>query len=275
MPANQASLDEALRYAAEQEAIRAETARRIRNLWLALADDDDTDLRDAAEVFGTLGASILRDGQAVAVRSSDTYLARYLQLETGEVVNPVGLEPSAFLGVHGTDASVPKALSAAVLRSSLMLLNKGHNFDDALANARRAAGRLVRTEVAHAGRSSLGWLMGEEAPGRPRTTGYRRMTTSPKSCAACLSAAGATFNTDQAFRYHPGCGCVAVPVVDGVADRVKPPTGREVFEGMSSAEQDRALGVGAAQAVRAGAPLSDFVSHDGGYFTQAPLQEAQ
>lgn len=56
------------------------------------------------------------------------------------------------------------------------------------------------------------------------------------------------------------------------------PTGDELFNAMTEPEQNAAIGSEAAELVRAGAPLKDFVSHSrietqDDYLTQRPVEE--
>lgn len=274
MAAHSKSLDEARRYAGEQEAIAADTGGRLKTLWFNTAGAG-TRLRDAATVFGSLAPVVLRDGQGVAVRSSDSYLARFLTLETEREVPPLGLDSEPFLGVEGTDAPPAAAFAAAVGRATGYSNRIGFDYENALKNGARAAARLGRSEVLRAGRSSVAWMIdGRVIRGRPRVRGYQRMVTSSRPCAACMSAAGRTFAGSDSFRYHPGCGCVAVPVVENLPDRHRPPRGEELFHKLPRDAQDRILGPGPAQAIRDGTPLDAFATTDHGYLTQAPLKEA-
>jgi hypothetical protein len=274
---NPASLDLAQRSGAEAEAIASTTAAKARTLWFSIARDPDRKirLRDRASVFGRLAPAILRDGQTVAVRAADHYLARFLSLEVAEEIAPLGLDPAPFLGLAGTDAPASEAFTKAALASTRYSKRLGFDFEDALKNGGRAIGRLTRTEVMQAWRAAVGWIIdGREIRGRPRMRGYTRMVTSSRPCAACMSRAGATFVDASVFPYHPGCGCVAVPIVEGRPDRARPPSGRELFERMTTEQQDRILGPGAAKAVREGKPLASFVAETSGYMTQATLKEA-
>jgi hypothetical protein len=52
------------------------------------------------------------------------------------------------------------------------------------------------------------------------------------------------------------------------------PTGQEIFDSLSKAEQDEMLGPAAAEQVRKGeATLADFVKEDGGFITQRPVED--
>jgi hypothetical protein len=52
------------------------------------------------------------------------------------------------------------------------------------------------------------------------------------------------------------------------------PTGQEIFDSLSKAEQDEMLGPEAAEQVRKGeATLADFVKEEGGFITQRPVAD--
>jgi hypothetical protein len=54
------------------------------------------------------------------------------------------------------------------------------------------------------------------------------------------------------------------------------PTGQEIFDSLSKAEQDEMLGPEAAEKVRQGeATLADFVMHDGNFITQKPVEQVK
>jgi hypothetical protein len=56
--------------------------------------------------------------------------------------------------------------------------------------------------------------------------------------------------------------------------RHRRPTGQEIFDSLSKAEQDEMLGPAAAEQVRKGeATLADFVKEDGGFITQRPVED--
>ena len=74
------------------------------------------------------------------------------------------------------------------------------------------------------------------------------------------------------------CDCVAEPVIDGIEDRVTRPTGQEVFDGLTEAEQNDRIGEAAADAVRGGTPLKDFIGHvdtnvGANWIIQRPLKD--
>jgi hypothetical protein len=60
----------------------------------------------------------------------------------------------------------------------------------------------------------------------------------------------------------------------GPSQLVVRPTGQELFDSLSKAEQDEMLGPEAAEKVRQGeATLADFVQYDGNFITQKPVED--
>jgi hypothetical protein len=106
--------------------------------------------------------------------------------------------------------------------------------------------------------------------------GYTRVAGG-NACGACLGAAdGSVFATDEVFELHVNCDCVAEPVIADVPNRVQRPTGQEIFNELSTAEQNARLGEEAAKAVRGGVPLTALVGHahmdnEQDWITQKPL----
>lgn len=69
--------------------------------------------------------------------------------------------------------------------------------------------RLIQSEIADAGRSASQ----VEMAARPDWTNYVRMLN-PPSCPRCAILAGRIYRDLEAFKRHPGCDCVMVPVTD-------------------------------------------------------------
>jgi hypothetical protein len=69
--------------------------------------------------------------------------------------------------------------------------------------------RAVQSHVADAGRTASQ----VEFVARPLWQNYVRMLT-PPSCARCAILAGRIYRDLEAFKRHPGCDCVMVPVQD-------------------------------------------------------------
>ena len=112
---------------------------------------------------------------------------------------------------------------------------------------------LVASEVADAGRSASQ----TEMVARPDWQNYVRMLT-PPSCDRCAILAGRIYRDLEAFRRHPGCDCVMVPVQDwqdahdkGLASSFSDAFDRGDVRGLSEAD---------AKAIRDGADPNRIVN---------------
>jgi hypothetical protein len=91
------------------------------------------------------------------------------------------------------------------------------------------------------------------------------------------AATGAIRADDEVLPVHEHCRCTSEPVIRGVREQVQRPTGHDIFESLSTQEQDARLGP-AAELVRTGqASLDDLVTTSpmalvDDRITQAPLK---
>jgi hypothetical protein len=96
------------------------------------------------------------------------------------------------------------------------------------------------------------------------------------TCGACASVASGVSHALH-FQVHPGCQCVASPVVKGVPNTFPVPTGVEIFNEKSQQEQDEMLGPEAANAVRSGLVTLDQLKGESdleeapNFITQKPI----
>jgi SPP1 gp7 family putative phage head morphogenesis protein len=115
---------------------------------------------------------------------------------------------------------------------------------------RARAENIVRTESLRAAREAQRLTLEENAS---VVTGYRRLSARDnRVCAACWALDGKVYPTSERFPSHPSCRCVMVPVLKSWAEitgdpqmgdtRPDPPTGPEVFAGLSDAEKREILG---------------------------------
>ena len=114
-----------------------------------------------------------------------------------------------------------------------------------------------------------------------RVKGWRRVIGG-NPCGACLAEAdGRTHDPTDPFRRHSHCRCVREPVVRGVPDRYRRPTGREHFDALTPEGQAALFhgrgGEEKAALIRSGAvPLEALVKREPqvvtpDQFTEAPL----
>lgn len=244
---------------------RAQTIEARRRIALAAGALWQIDPERLEESFGfwlSRMALLLAATQADLARLSDAYVATFVSSELGEAVAPVGVDVGAYAGKTIDGRAVADVLGPALFTVK-RLVGDGKPFEQASAAGRARAVRNVEVETAGASRAALDEALERE----PRVRGWRRVT-SRRPCGACLAArTGAIQKTSELLRTHPHCSCSKEPVVEGVRERIKRPTGAELFESMSKTEQDALFagrgGADKAELVRSGAvDLSDLASSD-------------
>lgn len=256
---------------ASAESVRATDAYRLRMVEVrrrvALAAGAFWQL-DAAEL--ELGFSLWLDrvtllltaAQETLAQLSDAYVAAFVAAELSEPYEPVGVDPAAYAGKTIDERPVGDVLAPALFTVKRFLA-AGKTFDEASAAGRARALRNVEVEASGAARGALDEAIERE----PRVKGWRRVT-SRRPCGACLaSASGVVHKPRERLSSHPHCSCTKEPVVDGVRETIRRPTGRELFDRMAPAQQDGLFagrgGKDKAELVRSGAvDLDDLVSHE-------------
>ena len=114
--------------------------------------------------------------------------------------------------------------------------------------------RIVQSELADIARQAAA----VEAAVRPSVGYYVRALTLP-SCGRCVVLAGRVYRREQAFRRHPRCDCRNSPASQrNAAKLVVDP--RKAFAAMSDAERTKAFTKAGAQAIEAGADISQVVN---------------
>lgn len=205
---------------------------------------------------------LLGGAQADAVRLSDAYSASYVSAETGEAVRPVGLDPADYAG-STVDGRPLAALLAGALIAVKADLGAGKSFNDAAAAGRARGLRNASYELDAAGDAALT----DALDAQPRIRGWRRVT-SGRPCGACLASADGKLRSPRAaLLRHPHCRCTKEPAVDGAAERIRRPTGAQIFERLSPREQNALFagrgGAAKADAIRSGrASIEDLVVVD-------------
>ncbi|TWP47425.1 hypothetical protein FKR81_32450 [Lentzea tibetensis] len=114
----------------------------------------------------------------------------------------------------------------------------------------------VSTETADAGRLAHA----AAALAEPEIAGYERIVALP-ACGRCILLAGRLYLYSTGFLRHPRCDCQIKPVTwkQWRDDRPRNHP-RALFDAMTPAQQNKAFGVGDAEAIRAGADISRVVN---------------
>lgn len=209
------------------------------------------------------------------VAASDAYLAAYLAAELASEARPRGLDPEPYLEAIG-GRPLGRALLTPLLTVKVAL-QQGRPSSEALRLGLARATRIAAVEAMDAPRRALADLMRDE----DRIAGWRRVT-SRNACGACLALAdGVVRDPGDVLETHGHCRCTAEPVVRGVRERIRRPTGREHFDALSHEEQDALFhgrgGAEKAELIRAGAvPFDALIQREHmeatpDEFTEAPL----
>jgi hypothetical protein len=257
VPATREALRLTDAYRAQLLGVRQRTVGLARQQW-AQVNREDLDGSFAAWLGAT--AAVVELAQATGAGAADAYLAAYLTAELGRRVPAQGLDLAAYAGRAGDGRALPDALRPALLTVKVALVERRPP-DVALRMGLNRAVRTIAREVLGAPRRALADAMGAHE----RVAGWRR-ATSGNPCGACMGAAtGALHASDEALDVHDHCRCVTEPVVRGVRERHRRPTGRQLFDALTTAQQDELFagrgGAEKAELIRSGAvPLEALIT---------------
>lgn len=253
------------RSAALTDAYRARLVELRRRALLVVDAAWILDIERLDETFGewldraeTLLAAVQEQSAALSV----AYVAEFVASELDEPATSADIDTEAPAGVTQDGRPLREVLAPALLTVKRSI-GAGLAFELASNAGRARALRNSTTELTAAADAALD----EALEAEPRVKGWRRVT-SRRPCGACLGlATGNVERTKKVILRHPHCSCSKEPVVDGVRERVRRPTGAEVFDRLTTAEQDRLFagrgGKEKAELVRSGkVDVADLVSHD-------------
>lgn len=174
------------------------------------------------------------------------YLTAFLTAEHAEPVDRVEIDTEPFVGVATDGRPIVQALGSPRV-AILAELKVGRDNAAALRAGLVRAERMVGTAVDYAAQAALFAGMRED----DRIGGWRRAVRG--TCGACLGDTRTYVRSyGEPMRRHPYCNCVAEPWTPGVKERVFRPSGDEIFEAMTPAAQDAAVGPTIAERIRAG-----------------------
>lgn len=242
----------------------------VASLWRAINPDQ---IAQTYPQFLLPAVRAVTVGQQVAGGLAAGYLPAFIAAETAKPTT-LDLNPAARAGLTVDGRPLEQALQRGLLQVKLAL-STGRPVGQAMDTGLGFVVRTARTEVPQAGRDVL-------AQGMRQTHlvhGWVRVT-SPRPCGACLARAGEFEPDSHTITVHAACQCTAEPVVKDVPNRYPRPTGQQIFDRMTPAEQDTLFagrgGADKAQLIRDGLPLKDLVtvqdSHNSGrWITETPL----
>lgn len=247
MPANPLSFHVTDAYRAQIEGLHQTADAVALAVWNRI---DLTDL-DGSYSVGALAAN-LAALQLQTARASRGYLTAFLTSELGSPneVPPEG--SSASIGLSRDGRLLAEAFYSPLIAVKATLKaggDSGRALDDGLKRLKLMAG----LELDHVADLTLLTAIDRDE----RFDGWQRAVRG--TCGMCL---GAATGPDGGLRFprHPNCKCVSEPRVSGIRHIFKRPTGAEIFDAMTEAEQDASIGPKAAEAVRAGLPLSSLIA---------------
>jgi len=206
--------------------------------------------------------------QLAAAQGSDSYVDAALSEQGIDADPEARVVPRRLAGIASDGRTLDTLLDQPRI-TTLTAIQGGVSPDLALATGWVDLERILRTQVADAGRVSDGIAV----TARPRV-GYVRML-SGKSCGRCAILAGKWFAHNQGFLRHPRCDCIHCPSVENVAgDLATDP--KRYFNSLTDAEQNDRFGKANAQAIRDGADPARVVNagRKGGIYTTADGRQA-
>lgn len=270
MPRSEASLRITDAYRTRLEALASRTTTLARREWASL---DPFDVDGSYPAWSRRLEAVVSQAQTEGVRLTNAYLTAFLTSELGRRTNGPLLSSRRYAGLSRDGRTLAEAFDSPRIKVKVALKN-GSEPSAALKAGLAAALRTVDLDTLHAARQSLS----DGLQADDRFTGWRRAVRG--TCGACMAVASRTEDAHVHFQVHANCKCVAEPVVGGVPDIVKRPTGSDLFNQKTPEEQDAALGPEAAEAVRNGLPLESLVgtsamADEPGWITQKPLDEAE
>lgn len=276
---------------ATEQALRLEQmyGTQLGDLWRRIvaivqaqyAQIDPERLAESFRAFIPQAAEVIALGQQQAQALAAAFIAQYVETETGRAFRSAPTS-NEIPGTTRDGADIRTALSGSIA-AVWFSLQTGMDITLALERGRHIVSRTTGLTVSDAAEREQ-THQAEQAPAVRLTGTVRSVPIGPApsnqsllkgwtwvtvghTCAACLSQQdGSVRRWDQRGRRHPGCDCVRSPVVVGVPDAVKRPTGQDIFDSMTP-EQQAAVFASAgdekAKAIRSGdATLADFTHRD-------------
>lgn len=196
--------------------------------------------------------TVIAGAQLVAGRTADEYIASALEQQEVDYGQSGAINPEGLVGV-ASDGRPMDTLLVQPTFTTLNAISEGAAAEAALSQGLAALLTIVATQVEDAFRVA-GIIAGA-------TRGVRMYTRalSPPSCSRCIVLLGEVSSWRTAFKRHPRCDCIQVPLGSREdTDTVTDPDA--YFNSLSRAEQDRVFTVAGARAIREGADLRRVVN---------------
>lgn len=195
--------------------------------------------------------SLTVQAQSRAIAGAEGYVDDALR-ELGTPVDPdVSIVPERMVGVASDGRPLDSLLHGSVINAGTRVKDRGAV--EAWKSGFNWLSVAMQTQVADIGRSATKLAITSRA-----RVGYVRMLN-PPSCSRCAVLAGRWYRFNAAFDRHPGCNCTAIPAPeDHPRDIRTDPT--QYFNSLSVEQQNRIFTNSGAEAIRAGADISQVVN---------------
>ncbi|MDF3308723.1 hypothetical protein P3H15_27270 [Rhodococcus sp. T2V] len=246
----QASAD----YYRDQRRITTTVLLAARKIWGTRPpkDFDTWFLAHIGELFELVTA-----GQARAVESADSYVSDVLH-ELGTPVEPdVALSTAPLIGVTSDGRPLDSLIYGAVIHVKGQIASADTVTDQVISSAWESGLNSLmlrmQVQVADAARASTAMSIASR-----RDVGYTRMLN-PPSCSRCAVLAGRFYRWNRGFRRHPGCDCRHIPTREDTSGDLRTDP-KEYFDSLTKADQDKIFTRAGAEAIRAGADISQVVN---------------
>lgn len=237
------------RYEQVSLTIRA-IVERIQHLWRGMSADSIED-----DLLGHAGAQIadaVVHGQLTVADAAQAYIAAQMAAQGGSALAEAALVATAFAGVapDGGPLETLLFLPAIGVRRRL---TAGMSPEEAMLGGLADMARYASTSVADAARSA-------DQVGMAANRGcvaYVRVVQLP-ACSRCIILSGRMYTYSEGFLRHPLCDCETIPLREHEWPDV--PTPKQLFDRLSTAEQQRVFTNAGARAVRQGADVGQVVN---------------
>ncbi|MFD5297213.1 hypothetical protein ACFWJU_18640 [Streptomyces mutabilis] len=224
----------------QRAAQAAMTAAAVRQVWSTVDPDN---LEQSWLARAALVAELIRRGQLTAASTAEPWLTTEVGPGEGSV------DPVAAVEATG-DLQVPLLYPMLI---ALNRLRRGFTTAMSILSGAYFLEMVTRTLVADAGR--IADMAGMIA--RPRVVSYVRVVELP-ACARCIILAGREYSFSEGFLRHPRCDCTIAPRRPGDTWELAGP--KQLFNEMTAAQQRKAFGAAAVDAIGEGADIAQVVN---------------
>lgn len=237
-------------YVAAQRREAQAAAAAAARLWARMGDDFDATYAGIADQL----EGVATIAQTRMASSAQAFIPAVLEDtgQSGSIPAYATAQITPLIGVDGSGRPVESLLYGAVTHAKSRV-DAGLAYRAALYSSRSWLTTALGTLLSDTARQSEALGIGVR-----KTGGYVRMLV-PPTCDRCVVLAGAHYSSKQAFLRHPKCDCRHIPASEAVASdlTVSP---NAYFDSLSADAQDATFGQAGAEAIRAGADVSQVVN---------------